>query len=287
MRRGFLISTLIAGILLGAFSLTGCFATQANLANTDNVDLTGIDNVIIDYDTDNVTVYSTDGDQLVVKEFLGQEGSSYYAAVDTTDSTVTVTQGYRPTTVYWAAYAEVYVPRDYTGSVTVNTGSGQVKIETGNHLDDLDVTTQSGIISISDVTVKSMTVTSNSGGVTLASISGPFNCNTSSGSVSATSLSGYGSITTESGNLSADYKALSGSTTLSTQTGKMTVSLPRTTSYRLSVDTLEGIITLPYSEDQISSQDSTSAEVIFGLSSTTNQVTLSTQSGAINVKIHS
>lgn len=288
MRRTCSIAVAISLALLVMTTLSGCFATQARLANSSQASLDGIVNIVLAFDTDNITVLQGSSDELEIKEFIGQDKSTYYDTIDTEDQTVTVSQGYRPSSAYFAAYTEVYLPSGYTGSITINTSSGQVKVDCGNRLNALAVQTGSGAISVSDVTTGQLSTVSDSGSITISSVSGPVACSSSTGSINATALSGYGSFTSSTGNETVDFKALSGNVDITNNTGKLTVSLPRTCSYRLHTTTQDGITTLPYAdgEAQISEQTDTSTSLLFGLPSTGNTVTLTTGSGAILVRYH-
>jgi len=287
MRRTFPIALAIAGLLLVSPLLTGCFATQARLANATDVSTDGIDSVNLVFDTDNVTIQQSSSDSIEVREFMGEDDPAYYDSIVTDGSTVTITQGQRPSSAYFATYAEIYLPESYTGALTITSGSGQVIVEGGNHLSSLSVQTSSGSISVSDMTVASLNATSTSGSVSIASISGPIVCSSTSGSISASSLSGYGEFSGTSGNINVDYKALSGNVSVQSGNGKVSLALPRTSSYRLTVTTQDGLITLPYSDgDARTTKTDTGYEVTFGLPTTRNTVQVTTASGAISIRYH-
>ena len=94
--KNFICFYLIVFCLL---TLAGCSNSQSpSVANEIRFSLEGITDVTISYDEEQITFYQAEGDELIIKEYMTKNKSSYYANVKQSgDSTVSYTHLTLPT----------------------------------------------------------------------------------------------------------------------------------------------------------------------------------------------
>lgn len=75
---------IINGMLMAAclFTLSGCsHSTPAQAANELQFNLNGISDVTISYDEESVTFFQSENDELIIKEYMTENKSRYYAEI--------------------------------------------------------------------------------------------------------------------------------------------------------------------------------------------------------------
>ena len=100
----------------------------ANLINTQEWAASSVSKIHLDYYFDEILLLPSSNSNIVLKEYLSQEGSQYQASISNSGGTVKVTQGQRPSGVTYSSKIELYVPDNYNGTVQLDVADGSIAI---------------------------------------------------------------------------------------------------------------------------------------------------------------
>ncbi|MHB8063435.1 MAG: DUF4097 family beta strand repeat-containing protein, partial [Ruminiclostridium sp.] len=129
-------------------------------------DIVDFQSIQLDYDADDIRVLEGESDRVVLKEYMNEDKKDYYAKTTTRNSKLFITEGGRPRRSGFECYVEIYIPSDYSGSLSLHSTSGTVESKIPLNLSgDFSVDTTSGIINVSDVKASDINVTTTSGTV--------------------------------------------------------------------------------------------------------------------------
>lgn len=122
-------------------------------SNAQKINLTGVESIEIDYSIDNIYVFESESDELVVLEYLTQNVREAYAWTQSTDRIVTIKNGKRKLWLFdQPSLIEVHVPVGYKGNLKISTVNGNVTIVNDLKLNSLMVKTASGYIEANTIT---------------------------------------------------------------------------------------------------------------------------------------
>ena len=77
--------------------LSGCFCSQTfQLANEMRFQPDNISEITISYDEEKITFYESDGHELIIREYMTENKSGYYAKVDTRAGSIHISEGGKP-----------------------------------------------------------------------------------------------------------------------------------------------------------------------------------------------
>ena len=97
------------------------------------------------YETDNVYVLPSTTNKIILKEYLTEDKSDYYASAEIKNDVLSIRSGDRPAANY-ESYIEIYVPNDLLDHVKVETVSGAIKVD--NYAGVITLSTTNGEIYI-------------------------------------------------------------------------------------------------------------------------------------------
>lgn len=131
MKNQFLFRLIAIFFLL---SLTGCSdAKSPKMTNELHFSLAEISDLTISYDEEPITFFETDGDELVVKEYMTENKTSYYADVNESKDSIHISEGGKPLFKDgFSRYVEVYLPISYTKALTITTTDGNIDLSSIN-----------------------------------------------------------------------------------------------------------------------------------------------------------
>lgn len=195
-------------------ALTGCSESNTpQMANELHFSLDGISDVTISYDEEAITFFEADSDELVVKEYMTENKSSYYAKVKQISDSIHVSEGGKPFFKDgFSRYVEVYLPDSYMQALTITTTNGDIDLsDVDLQLSALRIDSTAGTVEIGSAAVSSnIHLSSTSGTLKLGSITAEtINLDTTSGNVICEELDGSIIYQSTSGN--ADIKSAIGS----------------------------------------------------------------------------
>jgi lia operon protein LiaG len=193
--------------------LGGCSNSKSpQMVNELEFSLKEVSNLTISYDEEKITLFEGDSDELVIKEYMSVNKSSYYAKVIQLNDSIHISEGDKPFFKSgFSRYIEVYLPASYHQNLTITTTDGDIDLSNF----DLDVSmlrvdSTSGIVQLNSATASSIYLSSTSGTLKLGSIQAEeIKLETTRGNVTCSELNGDVTYISTSGN--ADIKAASGS----------------------------------------------------------------------------
>lgn len=206
---------IINGMLMAAclFTLSGCsHSTPAQAANELQFNLNGISDVTISYDEENVTFFQSENDELIIKEYMTENKSRYYADVKQDSGSIHVSEGGKPFfSSNFTRYIEVYLPQDYQNNLTVTTTDGNIDMSNiALNLNSLRIDSTAGTIQLDNANATVIHLSSTSGKLDLGNITGEqIKLDTTSGKVICEELNGIVTYTSTSGDI--DVKSAIGS----------------------------------------------------------------------------
>lgn len=315
-----ILSIVLGGILL-MIMLSGCDGNKApSLVNTLEFDIGNLQIIRLDYDADDICVIEGKSGKVVLKEYMNEDKKNYYARTTTHDGELFITEGERPRRSGFQSYIELYIPLDYSRSLSLHSTSGTVESKIPLNLSgDFIVETTSGVINVSDIKASAINVTTTSGtvegkGFTAATLkivstsghlsfdnvetdtiqvettnantaisnaSGAITYQSKSGRLAMTGIRGSGSYNASGeGIIEASFADVTGDISTYTKNGRITITLPNQLDFMFSASTKEGSIDTSFT-DQLSVTDNTAAGIIG--SSPNVSIELKTRNGDISV----
>lgn len=275
--------------------------------HTQNVDLEGIREICLDYGSVDLTFAEGDGSQMILTEyFSGDPEEENYAQIqrNARDGQVTVTQG-KNYLGFWffsfgsgLGHAEITLPKDYAGKLTIRTDGGDVKAENlscgsiaitagsgdirleGLENETLSVTTGSGDVHTADCRAE-LELTTGSGDVRVENQTGAIRAETGSGDVDLLGGTGKREVKTKSGDLLMD----GGGSSIQAETGSGDVHIRKLeeSSFSLQTETSSGDLEGPVFRELGADEDAEHFRGIYG-QDPEFQVEIRTGSGDIKLE---
>ena len=270
---------------LTAIMLTSCGgSSDASEYNELTFSLSGIKELIISYDDEDVSFFESDRDELVIREYMSEDKESYHAEVVEEDGTIKISEGGKPLFKGdFTRYIEVYLPAAYSQSLKVTTTDGDIDM---SHIeldmDNIRVDCTSGTFRLNKATAGKIYFSSTSGRLDLGSVKGgsikiettdgEVSCEKAEGKVKYTSTSGTGEFLSvigsgsyraeNSGKLSVRYDEVTGDLSFFNKNDNVQVKLPKDLSFEFEAVTKNGSIDTNFGEGI--SVDGSSAKGVVG-----------------------
>lgn len=252
-------------------ALTGCSRPQnPQIANELHFSLDGVTQVTISYDEEPITFFSSDGEELVIKEYMTEYKSSYYAKVKQNGNSIHISEGGKPFFKdSFHRYIEVYLPSSYSEALTITTTDGTIDLSYVNlQLSMLRIDSTAGTVKINKAAASDIHLSSTGGTMQLGSItadtiklettSGNVTCNELTGNVTYTSTSGNADIKSavgsgsyranNSGNLNVIYSEVTGDLYFFNKNDNISLSLPAGLEFSFEATTKNGSVTTAFPE---------------------------------------
>lgn len=267
MKRAILSCGLAAGLL----ALTGCsHSGAARLVNERTFSLDGVSEITISYDEETITFLEGKSGELVLREYMTRDKSSYYAKIEQSGGQLQISEGGKP----WlksgfVRYVEVYLPADYGQSLTITTTDGGIELsQAALEVDALRIDSTAGAIQIGSAQARDMHLSTTSGAISadclragrvkIETTSGSFTCQRLEGQVDYTTTSGDGEIreavgagsyrANNSGGLAVAYTEVTGDLSLFNKNDGIRLTLPADLEFELTADTKNGTVSLPFQD---------------------------------------
>lgn len=181
-------------LILNLFVFAGCSNSKsAQMTNELRFSLKGISSLTLSYDEEKITIFESDSDALVIKEYMTESKSSYYAKVTEGNESIYISEGGKPFFKDgFSRYIEVYLPESYRENLTVTSTNGDIDFSGMNlDLSMLRVDNSSGNIRLDNAVASNIHLSSTSGTLYLGNIeANQISLETTSGSVICTKLNG-------------------------------------------------------------------------------------------------
>lgn len=262
-----LIALLAVIIITGRtpFNIDFKGVTDLKQVNIQKVSLKEITGITLKYQSDDIVFYTSDEDELILKEFMNFTPDEDELTQITNSNGKLVLKGQKDRTNNWmlggnkSSRMEIYLPLNYHGSLNARTSSGCIDTEVILHVQDFAADSSSGDITMNEVYADNILATASSGCITFqkaeglrefTSSSGDIEIHGGSGNTTASSSSGCITIENTSGELSADSS--SGDIKVKKSNGKKDIS---STSGQIEIEDADGFIKASASSGDISVAD--------------------------------
>ncbi|MBE5965499.1 MAG: DUF4097 domain-containing protein [Lachnospiraceae bacterium] len=295
----------------GSYNVSFGFS-EAKLVNEQNISLDEISSISIEYHADDVIFYTSDTNELILKEYMSfTPDKDQLASVTKSGDILTIKSdnirfyiGFiRPATY---SRTEVYLPSDYAGNLSVSTSSGDIDSDLIMQLASFKASSTSGDIKTNEVNADEIKLSSASGNITsklfqslakfeASSTSGDIkideisadhiNISTSSGSIILQKAEGKRQFTSTSG----DIKILNGNgdSTASSTSGNITI---KNNSGQLKATSSSGdikITALSGGGDFKTTSGNINLEFLEDIQTAVEDISITASSGDITLKLPS
>jgi DUF4097 and DUF4098 domain-containing protein YvlB len=292
------------------------------LVNEQEIRLDNINSIEIVYHSEEVALFRSNANRLVIKEYMNRNNADFYAEITNSDGKLTVKRGnHLSFRLFYIlrARVEVYIPELNMNELTIKTTSGRIKADDEYICSKINMKSTSGSISINAVIadIVNLKTTSGrihgdrisgntiaqttSGGITLESVDGDISAKSSSGKINGGSVNGNITIHTSSGEIvfeniagNAFTETTSGSIhcstaenggniSLASTSGGVYLGIPPNNSFSFSSRSISGSLSTPFSDNLFSPvSDKKSIQGTIGAENGSN-INIKTTSGSIKI----
>lgn len=264
--------TLGLALILSLFTFVSCSNSKSSqMANELRFSLDGISSLTISYDEEKITFFESDGDDLVIKEYMTENKSSYYAKVTEGNESIHISEGSKPFFKDgFSRYIEVYLPESYHENLTATSTNGDIDFSGMSlALSMLRIDSSSGAVTLDNAVASDIHLSSTSGTIDLGNIeANQIRLETTSGSVICTELSGNVTYTSTSGNadiksaigagnykannsgsLNVVYSEVNGDLSFFNKNDSITLTLPKNLEFKFQATTKNGSVSTNFQQD--------------------------------------
>ncbi len=264
-----LISFACIGFLLMGI-LTGCEGQKATaLVNTLTFDTGDFRSLRLDYDADDIHVLESDNGNVILKEYMNEDKKSYYARTSTQNGELLITEGDRPKSSSFESYIEIYIPQDYTASLSLHSSSGTINSDIVLNLSgDFSVDTTSGVVEVSNTKASNIKAISTNGSLyfenidadevniqttnattSINQINGTISYQSKGGKLTASDIRGSGSFNASGdGSINISFTDVTSDISAYSKNGTLMVTLPNELAFKFSATTKEGSIDTSFTD---------------------------------------
>lgn len=246
-------------------AFTACSEARIpEMANEIQFSIDKVTSLTISYDDEDIEFYAGEGDTLIIKEYMTDNKSSYYAKVKESGNDIKISEGKKPFFEKgFSRRVEVYLPKNFRESLSVTSTSGVIDLSNlVLNLSDLRVDNTLGRVVMGDVEASKVFLSTTSGAVSagairattirLESTSGEIICNeldgnvvytSTNGSIAVQSARGSGSYhANNSGKIAVVYSEVDGDLSFYNKNDNINITLPDDLSFIFKAMTKSGAV---------------------------------------------
>lgn len=264
--------TLGMTLILCSLAFVGCSNSKSSqMANELRFSLKGISSLTISYDEEKITFFESDSDDLVIKEYMTDNKSSYYAKVTERNESIHISEGGKPFFKDgFSRYIEVYLPKIYHENLSVTSTNGDIDFS-GMSLDlsmfrvdnssgnvtldnavasDIQLSSTSGTLDLGNIEANQIKLETTSGSVICTEINGNVTYTSTNGNADIKSAIGSGSYkANNSGSLNVVYTEVNGDLSFSNKNDSITLTLPENLEFEFQATTKNGSVSTTFQQD--------------------------------------
>jgi DUF4097 and DUF4098 domain-containing protein YvlB len=260
------------------FGVNQLFAVGSlELVNSQTVDMNFVKTLNISYSSDNIVLFESNDNRLILKEFMTRNSPRYFANIEKSQDAVSISNGARPSLI--RTRIEIYVPKLFTGNLAFNLKSGNLTSNYNINHTSVNLTVSSGNMNITGVSSENISLKVSSGNIKINSCQGKINAVCNSGNITVDNFSGGGMFDVKSGNINLTMNDIIGDLSLSVNSGVINLITNGDISYVLDADVRSGNIRIP----DFKTRTNTKARHIIG-SNPIYRISAKCGSGNINIK---
>lgn len=203
-KKSMLYITALAVICFGLYG----FSFHTSLVNTLTFNTSDIDMMRIAYLSDNITFYENNTDELVIKEYMNRSDARFHARATQTGTTLDIQHGDRPWLGTLISNVEIFLPKNYKGTLNVLTVSGKITALSDIDVKDFETSSTSGAIVLQHVRAEKINLHTTSGRIQADNLkANSNNIKTTSGAIQTNQILGSTYIKTNSGSININSVA--------------------------------------------------------------------------------
>lgn len=226
------------------------FSSENNPENhSKSIKIRGITSLVISYTTAHLTLFESNTDELVLKEYTNEQNPEDFGNIFLEGSTLSIIEGPRTSANQTTVKIEVYIPRSYRENCSIYINSGALTSEKELILKNLVIEISSGFITLGRVFAENIYIKSTNGNIRMDHAEGAMQLDAVSGSIMVQSARGTGTFKTSLGRITVGMEYVTGDLLFETGIGSIALSLPEELSFRVEALTGSGNIRL-YSPDK-------------------------------------
>jgi DUF4097 and DUF4098 domain-containing protein YvlB len=198
-----IVFIVVISMVIIANLFTGCETLNMELANDQTIDMDSVETLVISYSSDDVVLLESNDSNLILKEYMTSNRSNYFANIDNSQGTLTISNGKRQRLSFVDTMIEIYIPKTFTDKLSVNLNSGNLTVKYNMNNETINLFASSGNIDANSISSENVTVEASSGNVTVGNFTGKGTIKAASGNIKLTlnNIAGDISLTTNSGNI--------------------------------------------------------------------------------------
>jgi DUF4097 and DUF4098 domain-containing protein YvlB len=190
--------------------------------NEQKIKLDSINVIEILYHSEEVALFKSNTDFLIIKEYMNRDHVNFYAEITNSENKLTVKRGnHLSFRLFYIlrARVEVYIPELMMKELTIKTTSGRIVAAEEYICSKINMKSISGSISVNTITADMIHLTATSGSIRCDKITGNITAQTTSGSIALGIVEGDISAKSSSGKISGE--AVKGNINIHTASGKI------------------------------------------------------------------
>lgn len=265
--KGIRYIVLSVAALIAAF-LSGCGTKRQEmvLVNEQHFRTEEVSELRLDYDNDDITLLESDSNDIVLREYMDIDKSSYYARIRHLGSTLHIEEGRRPGGNRLGCYVELYLPAGFTADIGIHTTESSLKTLAGHTMGILRAETTRGSLEIAGINAREVYVSSANGTVSMRNvtadtisidaanarveadhITGEIRYNTSGGTLILSGANGCGIFEAASdGHLELSFAEITGDISAVAGNGSIYFKAPAEAAFRFFASSRNGSIDSSY-----------------------------------------
>ncbi|MDR1616786.1 MAG: DUF4097 domain-containing protein [Syntrophomonadaceae bacterium] len=259
------ILTALASLVTSAALLSGC--AEGNVpgvikqVNEQSVPMDGITNLKIDFGVKNITLLSTEGDTLGIRDYMAKDNDDYYSAVSVSEGMLTVSATRQN---IQTSKVEITIPKSYKGAFSMSLASGEVYAETDlMDYKNISLALQNGYMHMRKMEAQTISL------------------EVANGTIKAESTKGNSSFSVQSGTIVVLMDEFADDLTLNAASGTLNLTLPHDAAFYLDADAGRGTVKVTGGYEKVHVSGETVSKTI-GMSPE-HTITASAESGTVNI----
>lgn len=233
------------------------------LVDTKDFETQSLTKIDVSYENADLKILPTDGDKIIVREYMSRNNPDYQVKTQVKDDTLTIVQGRVPHFLPLRIKVQVLLPISFNGFLRVSSNSGSLLIQNLSSLQETLINVHSGLINVRDVVVEKMLIKAASGKVVLEDLnakeelsvdskssvinldnvySAKYELMAKSGTIKAVDLGGGGLITAKSGTIKVDFEKVTSDVNVNNASGTIKLTMPKDDSFAFDLEAHSGIV---------------------------------------------
>ena len=141
---------------------------SSDLVNELKIKLNQIDEIHLNYRLGDILVLPTNSSQLIVHDFMSRDIKNLHSTVEKVGNVLKITQGPRKLVGIFKNKTLLFLPKEFTGFLTIRSQSGDVYINKISNYCMVDVTAISGDFLLAHSTLKRVQADLKSGDIVIS-----------------------------------------------------------------------------------------------------------------------